>query len=153
MAFLIFIANQSSNMKQILSKYDESFCNIVGAFGIALSAICLIQCAILFDGSWLTFTIACVFIYNIVSYVFLVLKRAYAPLCIMLGGISVIFYQLFLLYVLLKYGQFVFSLTLVLLMLYAVAVTIIMYLEELPGKLRMYQTAQKKEDDFWVDKI
>ena len=135
----------STNLK--LTKKEEEFCVVAGIAGILLSITCLLQHLYFMYSLWITWLIAAVYILSIVAFVLLVRKNKFAPILLIIGA-SLLFINEILLWLLLT-----FSPAVLLLLLYSIVITVLVYTEGLPKKFKALSLASKTDEDFWKDKL
>ena len=133
--------------KRIVSKKEDEFCSVTGVAGIALSITCLLQHLYFMHSLWITWIIAFVYVLSIVGYVLLVQKSRFAPVSIIVIA-ALLFCDEILLLLLLTFSPVV-----LLLMLYSIVIAVLLYMEDIPTKLKTQYLASKTDEDFWKDKI
>lgn len=130
-----------------LTTRDKDVCSYTGVFGILLSATCLIQNFIYFLPHWITTTLIIVYLLAIVAFSLLTAQHWLAPILLIITGTLLMICSALLILLL------VFSLVVVLLFIYIAVITIMLYVEGFPVKLRQKAIAARNERDLWRDKI
>lgn len=141
-----------SKPKQLTSK-DEEFCAVAGVAGTVLSTVCLFQNWYILTWHWLSFVISAVFIFSIVAFVLLVKKQSAAFICICISALLLFAYMLFLVVSIFLYQVLVFSWVFTILLVYNITISIIIFANDLPAKLKQRQQALAAEDAYWNDKL
>ena len=131
----------------ILTNKQKDFCAYTGAFGAMISATCLIQLMVISREHWLSFVLLGVYALAILAFVFLALQKAIAPW--LLIAAAVLLFLAMAAYIL----SGVFSLVAFLVSLYSVVIVILLFVEQLPQKLKEKGLAEKAEKLIWKDKI
>lgn len=134
-----------NNLK--LTKKEEEFCAVAGIAGILLGVTCLLQHLYFMYSLWITWLIAAVYVLSIVAFILLVRKNKFAPVLLIISA-SLLFINEILLWLLLT-----FSPAVLLLLLYSIVITVLVYTEGLPKKFTALYLASKTDEDFWKDKL
>lgn len=125
----------------------QNICIYGGIFGAMLAATCLIQHISLSRTHWISFTLLGVYAYSITVFVVLSLQKSWAPVLLIISSSMIMIVLVFLLV-----GGF-YSLALILLFLYSVVMTIVIYMEQLPSRLKEKAQLKRQEELAWRDKI
>lgn len=125
----------------------QNICIYGGIFGAMLAATCLIQHISLSRTHWISFTLLGVYAYSITVFIVLSLQKSWAPVLLIISSSMIMIVLVFLLV-----GGF-YSLALILLFLYSVVMTIVIYMEQLPSRLKEKAQLKKQEELAWRDKI
>jgi ABC-type glycerol-3-phosphate transport system permease component len=88
-----------------------------------------------------------IYIFSILGFVLLALKKVSAPVLLIVSAVFVLIAELILI------RSFVFSLVVLLLFLYSTVIVVSLYVEQLPKKLKEQALAEKIENEMWKDKI
>lgn len=131
----------------VLTNKQKDFCSYAGLFGALISATCFIQLMIISREHWLSFVLLGINAFAILAFVLLALQRAIAPW--LLIGVAALLFAAMVIYVF----NGVFSLIVLLSLLYSVVIVVQLFIEQLPQKLKEKALAEKAEALVWKDKI
>ncbi|MGN6294906.1 MAG: hypothetical protein ACTHMV_19300 [Chitinophagaceae bacterium] len=131
-----------------LSERQQNICIYGGIFGVMLAATCLIQHIRFSTSHWIAFVLMGVYVYSLFVFVLLSLQKGIAPL-LMITSSS--FVMIALVYIIAIEGFY--SLALILLFLYCTVITIVIYMEHLPTRLKEKAQLKKQEEMAWKDKL
>lgn len=137
---------KTEKMPKELSNREADKCNIYGFIGAAIAVVTLLQHLYFMNPVWVAYVMIVVYCLTITSFVLLALKKRIAPVVLIVAS-SLLF--LITIYCLLA---ITFSLLVTTLMLYSTAITIALYIEEMPAKLQQHYLYKKSNLDFWLDK-
>jgi hypothetical protein len=131
-----------------LTNKQQDICSYTGLAGALISATCLVQHFIIVTYQpWLSYVLLLIYAAGIVSFSLLAMQKAIAPwLLIPIASLMFIVEVVFII-------SGVFSLIILLAMLYNVIVVIALFVEQLPQKLKQKALAEKAEALAWKDKI
>ena len=139
--------SSSSYYTSQLTNGQKDFCAYTGFFGVLIGLTCFIQHLSIFRSHWITTTLTFFYVIVIVSFLLLALKKPIAPVLLIITGIiSLLIEALFL-------AAGLFSLAVLLLFLYNVVIVVLLYMEEIPKRLRILAQHEKKEREEWAGKI
>lgn len=130
-----------------LNSRDENVCSYTGFFGIAISAICLIQHFIVTYPGWISALMALIYTFSIVSFTLLALQKPVASILLIIVTALSLVSQI----ILLRNG--LLSVIVLLLCIYTMAITIYIYVDGIPGRLMQKATARRQEREQWRGKI
>jgi len=130
-----------------LTNKQQDFFTYTGTFGALLATTCLVQHMAITRDHWITYVITLIYIFSILGFVLLALKKVFAPLLLVISTILVLAAELILI------TNLVFSLVVLLLFLYTTVIVVSMYIEQLPQKLKKQALAEKMEKEAWKDKL
>lgn len=133
-------------MTKLTNKQQEFFA-YTGTFGALLAATCLIQHLVISRDHWIAHLLTLIYIYSILDFVLLALKKAFAPVLLITSTVLVLLAEALLI------TNFVFSLVVLLLFLYSTVIVVLLYIEQLPQKLKEQALAEKIENQLWKGKI
>jgi hypothetical protein len=131
----------------ILTNQQKDFCSYSGLFGALISATCFIQLMIISREHWLSFALLCVNIFAILAFTLLALQKAIAPWLLIV--VAALLFLAKLVYIF----SGVFSLVVLLSLAYSVVIVVVLFVQQLPQKLREKALAEKAETLAWKDKI
>ncbi|RYZ52103.1 MAG: hypothetical protein EOP49_10325 [Sphingobacteriales bacterium] len=130
-----------------LTERQQNLCIYGGLFGAMLTATCLIQHIALATNHWIAFVLMGVYAYALLVFILLALQRVVAPLLLITSSSLIMIALVFVLA-----GGF-YSLALILLFLYCTVMTIVIYMEQLPARLKEKAMIKRNEELAWRDKI
>lgn len=131
----------------VLTNKQKDFCSYAGLFGALISATCFIQLMIISREHWLSFVLLGINAFAILAFVLLALQKAIAPW--LLIGVAALLFAAMVIYVF----NGVFSLVVLISLLYSVVIVVQLFIEQLPQKLKEKALAEKAEALMWKDKI
>jgi hypothetical protein len=131
----------------ILTNQQKDFCSYAGLFGALISATCFIQLMIISRSHWLAFALLCINVFAILAFILLALQKAIAPW--LLIGVTALLLLAKLIYIF----NGIFSLVVLLSLMYSVVIVVVMFMQQLPQKLKEKALAEKAEALAWKDKI
>ena len=112
-----------------------------------ISAACFIQLMVISKDHWLAFVLLGINAFAILTFILLALQKTVAPL--LLIAVAVLLFLAKLVYIF----SGVFSLVVLLSFLYSVVVVTVIFVEQLPKKLKEKALAEKAEALAWKDRI
>jgi hypothetical protein len=130
-----------------LTNRDKDICGYGGALGILLSLTCLIQHLIITRSHWVVTLMTCIYLFSIVSFSLLAAQKWVAPIVLIINTALVLTAEI----ILMRHG--VFSLAVIFLFIYAAILTVIVYVERLPIKLKERLMSLRAERELWRDKL
>jgi predicted neutral ceramidase superfamily lipid hydrolase len=130
-----------------LTNKQQDFFTYTGTFGALLATTCLVQHMAITRDHWITYVMMLIYIFSILGFVLLALKKVSAPILLIVSAVLVLIAELILI------RNFVFSLVVLLLFLYSTVIVVSLYVEQLPKKLKEQALAEKIENEMWKDKI
>lgn len=137
---------QTSTMNNLTERH-QNICIYGGIFGAMLAATCLIQHISLAREHWISFTLMVVYAYSITVFIVLSLQKEWAPVLLIISSSLIMIVLVFVLV-----AGF-YSLALVLLFLYCTVMTIVIYMEQVPARLKEKARLKRQEELAWRDKI
>ena len=133
-------------MSKLTNKQQEFFA-YSGTFGALLATTCLIQHMSLMYFFWIPYAMMLAYMLSVLSFILLALKKASAPLLLIISTFFVLLTEALLI------TTYVFSLVVLLLFVYSMVIVVLMYIEQLPRKLKDQVLAEKMEAQIWKDRI
>jgi hypothetical protein len=131
-----------------LTNKQQDICSYAGLAGALINATCLVQHFVIMTyEAWLSYVMLGVYVFAILSFSLLAIQKAIGPW--LLIGVAALMFITEILFVI----SGVFSLIILISMLYSVIVVIAIFVEQLPQKLRQKALAEKAEALAWKDKI
>lgn len=130
-----------------LTNKQKDLCSYTGLFGALISATCFIQLMIISRDHWIVVVLLGINAFAILAFILLALQKAIAPW--LLIAVTALLLLAKLIYIL----NGVFSLIVFLSLLYSAVIVILLFIEQLPQKLKEKALAEKAEALVWKDKI
>jgi hypothetical protein len=144
---VIITSSTTDRFLSMLTNKQKDLCAYTGVFGALISATCFFQLMAISREHWLAFALLGVNLFSIVVFVLLALQKPIGPwLLIAVAGL------LFLANVVYLFNG-VYSLIVLLSLLYSVIVVVLLFVEQVPARLRAKALAEKAEALAWKDKI
>jgi predicted membrane protein len=132
---------------QQLTRGQQDTCTYTGIFGAMLGATCLIQLFAITREHWISGVMILAVIFSIISYILLSLQKSFAPILLLVAGLLVFALNFFMI----LFG--VFSLVILVYLIYSVAVIVVLFAGQYPQKLRLIALEKKKEEAEWRGRI
>jgi hypothetical protein len=139
--------NQLTVVMNILTSKQQDICTYAGSFGAMISAACFVQLMVISRDHWLAFVLLGINAFAILAFILLALQKAVAPL--LLIAVAALLFLAKLVYIF----SGVFSLLVLISFLYSMVVVAVLFVEQLPKKLKEKALAEKAESLVWKDKI
>lgn len=130
-----------------LTSKQQDLCTYSGIFGALISATCFIQLMIISREHWLGFVLLGINAFAILTFILLALQKPIAPW--LLIAVAALLFLAKLVYIL----SGVFSVIVLLALLYSVVIVVLLFVEQLPQKLKEKALAERAEALVWKDKI
>ena len=141
-----YFGHQTTTMNS-LTERQQNLCIYGGLFGAMLTATCLIQHIALATSHWIAFVLMGVYVYALLVFILLAFQKMWAPLLLITSTSLIMISLVFVLA-----GGF-YSLALILLFVYCTVMTIVIYMEQLPARLKQKALLKRQEELTWRDKI
>ena len=126
---------------------QQDICSYTGSFGALISSACFIQLMIISREHWLAFVLLGINVFAILAFILLALQKAIAPW--LLIAVAVLLFLAELIYIF----SGVFSLVVLLSFFYTVVIVVVLFVEQIPQKLKEKALAERAEALIWKDKI
>ena len=132
-----------------LTKQQQSFCDNTGLGGVLLALTCLFQHLYLMIPNWFSVTMVVVYLFAIISFVFLMRKSVAAPVLLLISTILI-----FLQEAIMILGM-AYSLVLLLLLVYSIVIVVLIFTSstKLQTNLKLHAAAKREEQQEWSGKI
>ena len=131
----------------ILTNKQQDICTYSGSLGAMISTACFVQLIIISRDHWLAFVLLGINLFAILSFILLALQKAVAPW--LLVAVAALLFLAKVVYIF----SGVFSLVVLISFLYSMVVVAVLFVEQLPKKLKEKALAEKAEALVWKDKI
>ncbi|MET0463698.1 MAG: hypothetical protein ABW007_11105 [Chitinophagaceae bacterium] len=133
--------NNNQNERQ------QNICIYGGVFGVLIAATCLIQMMTYTRSHWIAYALLTIYTVSLFIFLFLALQKLFAPLMMI---ISTALSMISVTYIMI---EGIYSLILIVHFLYSLAITIVIYMENIPALLKHRSVLKKQEELAWKDKI
>lgn len=131
----------------ILTKRQKDFCEFAAIAGGLLTLTCLVQHLIVAIPNTLTNWMIAPYPFMIVAFLLLGLQKPVSVIFVIVGAaLSAILEYLWI-------THFAFSLVVLLLFMFHTVIVVVLFMENIPTKLKLKRAAQKAEADEWANKI
>lgn len=137
---------QPATIKE-LSKTDDALCIYLSLFGVLIALICFIQLLIYSDFSTVPLILMGLYVFNIISFVLLSLQKKFAPEFIFISVIvSLLIWYVYL-------CGHVFSLIVIVLLIYNLVVAATVLVQDLHKKIKHKANLIKAENEYWEGRL
>jgi predicted membrane protein len=130
-----------------LSKSKQDFCSYAGTFGVLIGLTCLVQHTLMKGEAWATYLLAGIYIFSIVAFLMFGIQHVISPGLLVISS-SLIFFAEMLLIV-----NGIYSLIVLVFLIYALVITIYSFVEGVPKLLKLKAQAIREEEQEWSGKI
>jgi hypothetical protein len=130
-----------------LTNKQQDLCGYCGTFGALITVTCLIQLFIIANAHWIAFLLMGFYIFIMGSFILLALQKSFAPLLLILSSVFSFIAEV----ILILTG--LFSVIVIILFVYAITITIVVFMEQIPKRLKEKALLIKAERDDWAGKI
>lgn len=130
-----------------LTERQQNLCEYGGTFGVLISLTCLIQHIIVAIPQWITRAMIILYIFIIIAFFLLALKKHYAPVLVIISAV----FSLVLEYIWMTHYSF--SLVVLALFIYMISIIVTLHVEQVPQKLKEKRLAEIKEEQEWAGKL
>lgn len=134
------------NLKPFTKKEDEMV-SVLGVVGTALSLTSLFQHFYFTTNGWQVWAMALVYIYSTIAYILTVKKNRFCGVLLIIAAA-----KLFIIEVLLSLMG-VTTPVVMLLFVFTIITIVLLYMENIPAKLKQKFLLESKDEDFWKDKL
>jgi hypothetical protein len=128
---------------EYLNKQQESFCENAGLAGVLISLTCLIQHMVFMLPHWIMFVIVGVYIFCITAFILLMKKIQTAPLLLLINAGLIFLIEVFMIF------SLAFSPVIIILLLYVIVITVVLYMGTIPAQLKKRSIALKEDNAQW----
>ena len=130
-----------------LTNKQQDICSYSGLFGALISTACFVQLMIISRDHWVAFVLLGINVFAILAFILLALQKAIAPW--LLIAVAALLFLAKLIYLF----NGVFSLIVLLSLMYSVVIVAVLFVGQLPRKLKAKALAERAETLTWKDKI
>jgi len=143
---------KETRIKELTSK-DEEFCAVSGVAGTVLSVVCLFQNWYILTWHWFSLIISAIFLFSILAFVLLVKKSSAAFICICISAVLLFAYTVFLILSIFLYQVLIFSWVFTVLLVYNITISIVIFANNIPEKLKQRRKKMQEESAYWKGKL
>lgn len=143
----LLISGLQTTTMELLSKRHQSLCSNLGTFGILISLTCLIQQLVFGTNHWLALVMPVIYLFVAISFLLLTLQKTAAPILLIISAALTFIAEIILMM------SLAFSPVVLLLFFYSIIAVVVIYMENVPKKLKEKAQALKMEELAWRDKI
>lgn len=126
---------------------QQDLCAYLGIFGVLIALTCIIQLLIIANAHWIPLTLLGMYLFVLTSFILLALQKSVAPLLLIISS----FLSLLSETALILTG--LFSAIVILQFIYSIVITVFIYMDEIPKRLKEKAVLLKAEKDSWAGKI
>jgi hypothetical protein len=126
---------------------QQDLCAYLGIFGVLIALTCIVQLLIIANAHWIPFTLLGMYLFVLTSFILLALQKSVAPLLLIISS----FLSLLSEAALILTG--LFSAIVIIQFVYSIAITVFIYMDEIPKRLKEKAVLLKAERDSWAGKI
>lgn len=126
---------------------QQDFCAYCGIFGVLISLTCIIQLLVIAEAHWIPFTLLCMYVFVLTSFILLALQKPVAPLLLIISSFLSLLAEAALILTAL------FSAIVIIQFIYSVVITVVVYMDEIPKRLKEKAALLKAEKESWAGKI
>lgn len=131
----------------VLTNSQKNLCEYSAVFGALLSLTCLVQHLIVAIPNYVTYPMIPAYVFAIIAFILLGIQKHISIVLLIISGLfSFIINYLWV-------THFAFSVVVLLFLLYHVIIIVVLFIEQIPQKLKMKRAAEKAERDNWSGKI
>lgn len=134
------------NLKPFSKKEDEMV-SVLGVAGAALSITCLFQHFYFTTNGWQVWVMAVVYIYSTISYILTTKKNRFCAVLLIIAAILLFVNEV----VLFMVG--VSTPVVMLLFVFTIITIVLLYMENIPAKLKQKFLLESQDEDFWKNKL
>lgn len=134
------------NLKPFSKKEDEMV-SVLGVVGTALSLTSLFQHFYFATNGWQVWTIAIAYIYSTIAYILAVKKNRLCGVLLIIAAVLLFINEILLFF------MGVSSPVVMLLFVFTIITIVLLYMENIPAKLKQKFLLESQDDDFWKDKL
>jgi hypothetical protein len=126
---------------------QQDLCAYLGIFGVLIALTCIVQLLIIANAHWIPLTLLGMYLFVLTSFILLALQKSVAPLLLIISS----FLSLLSETALILTG--LFSAIVILQFIYSIVITVFIYMDEIPKRLKEKAVLLKAEKDSWAGKI
>jgi hypothetical protein len=131
----------------ILTSDEKNICEYGAALGVVLTLICLVQHTLVVIPKTLTNSMVPAYFFIIIAFILLGLQKTFSIVLLIISAVfSATIEYLWI-------THYSFSLVVMLLFMYHVIAIVILFMQNIPKKLKMKSAAEKADRDRWAGKI
>jgi len=126
---------------------QQDLCGYCGTFGALIALTCVVQLLVIGNAHWIVYSLLAIYLFIMTSFILLALQNSLAPpLLIVSSVLSFVAEGTLIL-------TYLFSFIVIVLFLYSVTITVVIFMEQVPKRLKEKAQLIKAEQDDWAGKI
>jgi hypothetical protein len=126
---------------------QQDLCAYLGIFGVLIALTCIVQLLILANAHWIPLTLLGMYLFVLTSFILLALQKSVAPLLLIISSSLSLLSETALIL------TGLFSAIVIIQFIYSIVITIFIYMDEIPKRLKEKAVLLKAEKDSWAGKI
>jgi len=130
-----------------LTTKQQDLCGYSGTFGALISLTCIVQHIVITKSHWITFVMLALYAFVMTAFILLAFQKNIAPAFLVVSCIFAFLTEALLIL------AGVISLAVILLFVYTLIITIVIFMEQVPKGLKEKAILLKAEEDSWAGKI
>jgi len=136
-----------SDPHNVLTTSEKNLCEYGAALGVVLSVVCLVQHSVLVIPGPVTNPMIPAYFFFIITFILLGLQKSFSVVLLIIGaGLSAVIEWLWT-------THYSFSLVVLMLFFYHVVAIVVLFMQDIPKKLKLKKAAEKADKEIWADKI
>ena|SRR5437868_5830827 len=126
---------------------QQDVCGYCGTFGALIALTCIVQLLIIANSHWIVLVLLAIYLVVMGSFILLALQRPVAPPLLIASSVLAFIAEGILIL------TYLFSVIVILLFIYSVTITIVIFMEQIPQRLKEKALMIRAEKDNWSGKI
>jgi hypothetical protein len=126
---------------------QQDLCAYLGIFGVLIALTCIVQLLIIANAHWIPLTLLGMYLFVLTSFILLALQKSVAPLLLIISSSLSLLSETALIL------TGLFSAIVIIQFIYSIVITIFIYMDEIPKRLKEKAVLLKAEKDSWAGKI
>jgi len=126
---------------------QQDICGYCGTFGALISLTCIIQLLIIANAHWIPLALLVIYLFIMSSFILLSLQKPVAPPLLIISSVLSLIAEVTLIL------TYLFSVIVILLFIYCVTITAVIFMEQIPKRLKEKAQIVKAESETWAGKI
>jgi hypothetical protein len=126
---------------------QQDLCAYLGIFGVLIALTCIVQLLIIANAHWIPLTLLGMYLFVLTSFILLALQKSVAPLLLIISSSLSLLSETALIL------TGLFSAIVILQFIYSIVITVFIYMDEIPKRLKEKAVLLKAEKDSWAGKI
>jgi hypothetical protein len=126
---------------------QQDLCAYFGIFGVLITLTCIVQVLVIANAHWIPLVLLVMYLFVLTSFILLALQKAAAPLLLIISSFLSLLAEAALILTAL------FSAIVIIQFIYSFVITIVIYMDEIPKRLKEKAVLLKMERESWAGKI